>query len=111
MKRIIDVDEKLVCEGFVRNFTEEERDILIRAIRDSTPYEERSQGDLISREALKKHITEIFETEEKIDKKWAMGLKYSLKIIDNAPAVGDEILTKSKSDSAVDIDGFGVNGY
>ena len=36
MKLLIDVDEKLVCEGFVRNFTEEERDILIRAIGNST---------------------------------------------------------------------------
>ena len=44
-------------------------------------------NDLISREALKKHIAEIVETEEKIDKKWAMGLKYSLKLIDNAPTV------------------------
>lgn len=49
--------------------------------------EERPQGDLISRDALKKHIAEVFEIEEKIDKKWAMGLKYSLKLIDNAPAV------------------------
>lgn len=32
MKLIIDVDEKLVCEGFERPFTEEERDVLIRAI-------------------------------------------------------------------------------
>lgn len=46
-----------------------------------------NKGDLISREALKKHITGLFEEEEKIDKKWAMGLKYSLKIIDNAPTV------------------------
>lgn len=52
---------------------------------------ERSQGDLISREVLKKHITEVFETEEKIDKKWAMGLKYSLKLIDNAPAIEQEV--------------------
>ena len=46
-------------------------------------------NDLISREALKKHIAEIFEVEEKYDKKWAMGLKYSLKLIDNAPTVGE----------------------
>lgn len=37
MKRIIDVDENLICEGFVRNFTEEEKDVLINAIRNSTP--------------------------------------------------------------------------
>ena len=41
-------------------------------------------GDL---DALKKCIAEVFETEEKIDKKWAMGLKYSLKLIDNAPTI------------------------
>lgn len=44
-------------------------------------------NDLISREALKKHILEIFEEEEKIDKKWAMGLKYSLKVIDKVPTI------------------------
>lgn len=44
MKLIIDVDEKLVCEGFERIFTEEERNILIRAIGNGTPYEERPQG-------------------------------------------------------------------
>lgn len=37
MKLIIDVDEKLVCEGFERRFTEVERDILIRAIGRGVP--------------------------------------------------------------------------
>ena len=46
-----------------------------------------NKGNLISREALKKHITEVFEIEEKIDKKWTMGLKYSLKLIDDATTV------------------------
>lgn len=46
-----------------------------------------SKVRLIDANALKKHITEIYETEERIDKKWAMGLKYSLKIIDKAPTV------------------------
>lgn len=41
----------------------------------------------IDANALKKHITETCEIEEKIDKKWAMGLKYSIKLIDNAPTV------------------------
>lgn len=54
---------------------------------ESVAIDKRPQGDLISREALKNNITEIFESEEKIDKKWATGLKYSLKIIDNAPTV------------------------
>lgn len=47
MKRIIDVDENLICEGFVRNFTEEEKDVLIRAIENGIPYEERPQGEWI----------------------------------------------------------------
>ena len=48
-------------------------------------------NDLISRSALKKHITEIFEIEEKHDKKWALGLRYSLKLIDNAPTVEPDV--------------------
>lgn len=47
MKLLIDVDEKLVCKGFDQPLTEEERDILIRAIGNSTPYEERPQGEWI----------------------------------------------------------------
>lgn len=49
MKLIIEVDKKLTCEGFERNFTEEERDILIRAIGNGTPYREQPQGEWIIR--------------------------------------------------------------
>lgn len=42
---------------------------------------------LIDGDALKNHIIDIFDEEVKHDKKWAMGLKYSLKIIDNAPTI------------------------
>ena len=41
-------------------------------------------GDL---DNLKEKIQEIVETEMPIDEKWAMGLRYSLKLIDSAPAV------------------------
>lgn len=44
MKLTIDVDEKLVCEGFERIFTEEEKNILIRAIGNGMPYRERPKG-------------------------------------------------------------------
>jgi len=44
-------------------------------------------NDLISREALKAKIQEIVEKEMPIDEKWAIGLRYSLKVIDNAHAV------------------------
>ena len=37
MKLIIDVDENLVCDGFECNFTEAEKDILIRAIGHGRP--------------------------------------------------------------------------
>ena len=45
MKLIIDVDKKLVCEGFERTFTEEERDILIRAIGNGVEYVEPKKGE------------------------------------------------------------------
>lgn len=45
MKLIIDVDEKLVCEGFERTLTEEERDILIRAIGNGVKYVEPKKGE------------------------------------------------------------------
>lgn len=48
-------------------------------------------NDLISREALKNHIIDIFDEEVNYDKKWAMGLKYSLKLIDAAPTVEPDI--------------------
>lgn len=49
MKMIINVDEKLICEGFERTFTKEERDILIRAIGNGTPYKERPKGEWIKK--------------------------------------------------------------
>lgn len=45
MKLIIDVDEKLVCEGFIRTLTEEERNILIRAIGNGVKYVEPKKGE------------------------------------------------------------------
>jgi len=44
-------------------------------------------NDLISRETLKKKIQGVVENEMPIDKKWALGLRYALKLIDNAPKV------------------------
>jgi len=45
MKLLIDVDEELVCKGFEQPLTEEERDILIRAIGNGKSYEERPKGE------------------------------------------------------------------
>ena len=60
MKLIIDVDEKLVCEGFIRTLTEEERDILIRAIGNGVKYVEPKKGKWIKQENKK---TEFFCSE------------------------------------------------
>lgn len=45
MKLIIDVDENLVCKGFEHPFTEEEKNILIRAIGNGKSYEEKPKGE------------------------------------------------------------------
>lgn len=55
MKFLIDADEKLVCEGFERSFTEEERDILIRAIGNGKPYNERPHAKWITRRIIAKN--------------------------------------------------------
>ena len=49
MKLIIDVDKELVCKGFEQPLTEEERNILIRAIGNGIPYEEKPQGEFVKR--------------------------------------------------------------
>lgn len=84
MKLIIDIPEDLY-KWIKDKYENPNGEVAYSAIKNGIPYE--AEGDLISREALKKHIAEIFEIEEKEDKKWAMGLKYSLKLIDNAPTV------------------------
>ena len=48
---IIEVDEKLVCEGFKRSFTEEERNTLIRAIGNGKPLP-KGHGRLIDADKL-----------------------------------------------------------
>ena len=84
MKLIVDVDEKLVREGFERPFTEEERNILIRAIGNGTPYN--PTGDLINYEDLKKVLTS--ETRNKFE---FVCLNYILEKIDNAPRYEQEV--------------------
>lgn len=66
-------------------------------------------NDLISREALKKHILEIFEEEEKHDKKWAMGLKYSIKIIDKAPTVELTYISDIPDDKVKDLQELAID--
>ena len=86
MQMIIDVPEQLVCDGFERPFTEEERDILIRAIGNGRSYN--PQGDCISREAVRSKIwKERVEKDEGCNSDYIRGLKTAIGFIDNAPAV------------------------
>lgn len=57
MKLLIDVDKKLVCEGFERQFTEEEKDTLIRAIGKGTPYNEGVNAGHISDILVKAYVS------------------------------------------------------
>lgn len=45
---------------------------------------------LIDANALNEKIQGVVEREMPIDEKWALGLRYSLKLIDNAPTVTPE---------------------
>lgn len=51
MQIVIDIPEKLVCEGFERPFTEEEKNILIKAIGNGTPLP-KGHGRLIDADAV-----------------------------------------------------------
>ena len=88
MKLIIDIDDNVFTRLFDNGVdtSSDDREVIDRAVRNGMPYEI-PQGDMISREALKEAINKIIDEEIKIDEKWTRGLKYSLKIIDNAPAV------------------------
>lgn len=52
MQIVIDVPEKLTCEGFERPFTEDERNILIKAIGNGVPLP-KGHDRLIGAERLK----------------------------------------------------------
>ena len=60
---------------------------------------------LIDADSLNEEINKIVDEEIKVDEKWATGLRYSLKLIDNAPEVKQEI-----SDPCDEYD-FYIRGY
>ena len=55
MQIVIDVHTKIVCEGFERPFTEEEKNVLIKAIGNGTPLP-KGHGRLIDADALEKKM-------------------------------------------------------
>ncbi len=60
MKIVIDIDEKLACEGFERPFTNEEVNILLRAIGNGTPLP-KDYGKLmiLSKDKLKENLMDL----------------------------------------------------
>lgn len=82
MKLIIDIPDKVYNEYREGVMSMENNCIIGNAVFDGIPYEEGSQGDLISRSYLKQMIPAPIEDE----------YKYVHQILDNAPAV--EIATK-----------------
>ena len=58
---------------------------VLKAVKNGTPVT--TDEDLISREALKTTINSVVDEEIRFEQAWAMGLKYSLKIINKAPTV------------------------
>ena len=71
MKLVINVPEKLTCEGFERPFTEEEKNILIKAIGNATPLD--NIRDEIAEEHNDCMVTEHYDE--------AYGLELALGII------------------------------
>lgn len=58
MQIVIDIPEKLACEGFERSFTEEEKNVLIKAIGNGTPLP-KGHGRLIDAGVLAVALAQI----------------------------------------------------
>lgn len=89
MKLLIDIPEKVVTS--IQNGEDYRYDIHT-AIAQGVPYEERSQGDLISREALKKSIKSY--ADDQYAENEYLGEYAIMDIIDKAPVVD---LTKNQA--------------
>jgi hypothetical protein len=58
MQIVINIPEKLACEGFERSFTEEEKNVLIKAIGNGTPLP-KGHGRLIDADVLAVALAQI----------------------------------------------------
>jgi hypothetical protein len=58
MQIVINIPEKLACEGFERSFTEEEKNVLIKAIGNGTPLP-KGHGRLIDAGVLAVALAQI----------------------------------------------------
>jgi hypothetical protein len=96
MKLIIDIDDEMVCNDIKNKAlepTSETDKVIINALYNGIPYEERPQGDLISREALKKAINSNIEQATKVGIMVDADYLWELlnNEIDNAPTVIPDI--------------------
>ena len=89
MKLIIDIDEELykAYKGRPPMLGDGGMDMIVRAVANGIPYDERPQGDLISRDALKKAI--CIDEPISIDETWEQLYDAVVKAIDNAPTISD----------------------
>ena len=90
MKLIIDIDDEMVCNDIKNKELEPTSatdEVIINALYNGIPYEERSQGDLISRSELKKAFDDYIKANPNISGIFEVG-KF---ITDNAPTVIPDI--------------------
>lgn len=78
MQIVINIPEKLACEGFERFFTEEEKNVLIKAIGNGTPLP-KGHGKLIDVNDL---LEEICLEDTKENRKLNLGEIITLEDID-----------------------------
>lgn len=78
MQIVINIPEKLACEGFERSFTEEEKNVLIKAIGNGTPLP-KGHGKLIDVNDL---LEEICLEDTKENRKLNLGEIITLEDID-----------------------------
>jgi hypothetical protein len=84
MRLVIDVPQNLVCKGFERPFTEEEKNILIKAIGNGTPLPK--HGRLVDADEIDNNIYDLTRS---------MDLNYGQisEVVDTAPTIieADEV--------------------
>lgn len=99
MKLIIDVPNEVLksrhyCQYFGAWSTK-----LTETIENGIPYEERPQGDSISREALKEKLQARRDNgKEDFDKGYNIGIETAIELIDSAPIVTPQALINGIKD-------------
>lgn len=86
MHMVIDIPEKLACEGFERPFTEEEKNILIKAIGNGTPLPKR-HGRLGDLDEIKKEMQNYHDDCAKTSEYTRLGFETAIAVVEDAPTI------------------------